>query len=59
MDTPLATFDYDELAQILKDAGFTPGTKEFDAEFRKRYRRTDSNAGRYMERQTWLSDKAA
>ncbi len=59
MDMPLATFDYNELEAILVRDGFTPGTDEFNAEFRKRYRATDNHSGRYMERQTWMHDKAA
>lgn len=59
MDMPLATFCYDELEKIMIKAGFTPGTDTFNEEFRRRYRATDGNHGRYMERHTWLTEQAA
>ncbi|MCU0678537.1 MAG: hypothetical protein MUF19_03065 [Candidatus Pacebacteria bacterium] len=56
---PLATFSYDELETVLIRDGFIKGTEAFNNEFRRRYRATDNNSGRYMERYTWLSEKAA
>ncbi len=59
MDMPLATFSYSELETMLVKDGFEKGSKAFNNEFNRRYRATDNKSGRYMERYSWLAEKAA